>query len=94
MVSESAQENAMGKSFGIHKALDMAGSAIGILLSYLLLEKFRKRGRELSDGVCHFHRSEFVGIGAVRLCKGEERATPGQTSGNDSGAIFLLWIAV
>jgi MFS family permease len=37
MVSESAQENAMGKSFGIHKALDMAGSAIGILLSYLLL---------------------------------------------------------
>lgn len=37
MVSESADKGAMGKSFGIHKALDMAGSAIGILLSYLLL---------------------------------------------------------
>lgn len=37
MVSESAQENTMGRSFGIHKALDMAGSAIGILLSYILL---------------------------------------------------------
>lgn len=33
MVSESAEEHTMGKAFGIHKALDMAGSAIGILLS-------------------------------------------------------------
>ena len=37
MVSESAAEGDMGKSFGIHKAMDMAGSAIGILLAYLLL---------------------------------------------------------
>lgn len=37
MVSESADKEHMGKAFGIHKALDMAGSAIGILLSYLLL---------------------------------------------------------
>lgn len=37
MVSESADKNAMGKSFGIHKALDMAGSALGILASYFLL---------------------------------------------------------
>lgn len=39
MVSESAERNAMGKSFGIHKALDMAGSAVGILLSYFLLKR-------------------------------------------------------
>jgi len=38
MVSESADKNQMGKAFGIHKALDMAGSAIGILISYLLLK--------------------------------------------------------
>lgn len=37
MVSESADKNEMGKSFGIHKALDMAGSALGILLAYMLL---------------------------------------------------------
>lgn len=37
LVSESAGENAMGKAFGLHKALDMAGSAIGILLTYFLL---------------------------------------------------------
>lgn len=37
MVAESADKSAMGKSFGIHKMLDMAGSAAGILLSYILL---------------------------------------------------------
>ena len=39
MISESADQNNMGKSFGIHKMLDMAGSAIGILLSFILLKK-------------------------------------------------------
>ena len=39
LVSESADKNEMGKSFGIHKALDMAGSAIGIFLAFILLKK-------------------------------------------------------
>lgn len=38
MVSESAEGDNMGKAFGVHKALDMAGSALGILLSYMLLK--------------------------------------------------------
>jgi MFS family permease len=37
MVSESADRGAMGKAFGVHKALDMAGSALGILLAFLLV---------------------------------------------------------
>lgn len=37
MVCESADSNRMGTAFGIHKALDMAGSAIGILIAYLLI---------------------------------------------------------
>lgn len=37
MVSENADKTSMGKSFGIHKALDMAGSAIGILLAFFML---------------------------------------------------------
>lgn len=37
MVSESADKNNMGKAFGIHKMLDMAGSAIGILIAFLLM---------------------------------------------------------
>lgn len=38
MVSESAEGDTMGKAFGVHKALDMAGSALGIILSYMLLK--------------------------------------------------------
>ncbi len=39
MVSQSADKDHMGRAFGIHKALDMAGSAIGILISWLLLTR-------------------------------------------------------
>lgn len=38
MVSESADKNQMGRAFGIHKMLDMAGSAIGILIAFLLVK--------------------------------------------------------
>lgn len=37
LVSESADRKALGKSFGVHKALDMAGAALGILVTYFLL---------------------------------------------------------
>ena len=37
LVSESADENHMGKAFGIHKALDMSGAALGILVTYFIL---------------------------------------------------------
>lgn len=39
MVSESAERSKMGAAFGIHKALDMAGSAIGIFAAYLILSR-------------------------------------------------------
>ncbi|MEG2378093.1 MAG: MFS transporter, partial [Clostridia bacterium] len=38
MVGESAEEGRLGSAFGIHKALDMAGSAIGILLSFFIVK--------------------------------------------------------
>lgn len=38
MVCDSAEEGHVGKAFGIHKALDMAGSAIGIFIAYYLLK--------------------------------------------------------
>lgn len=44
MVSESADKKNMGKAFGIHKMLDMAGSAIGILLAFLLMRKIGPNG--------------------------------------------------
>jgi len=37
LVSESAGEGGMGRAFGLHKALDMLGSALGILFTWFLL---------------------------------------------------------
>lgn len=44
MVSESADKESMGKSFGIHKMLDMAGSALGILIAFLLMKNIGEDG--------------------------------------------------
>jgi len=38
LVSESADKNNMGKAFGLHKALDMLGAALGILVVYLIMK--------------------------------------------------------
>ena len=37
LVSQSAEAGRQGAAFGLHKALDMAGSALGILAAYLLM---------------------------------------------------------
>jgi MFS family permease len=37
LVSESADKQNMGKAFGLHKAMDMTGTALGILITYFLL---------------------------------------------------------
>lgn len=44
MVSESADKHSMGKAFGIHKMLDMAGSATGILLAFILMKNIGSDG--------------------------------------------------
>jgi MFS family permease len=38
LVSESTGKGMLGKAYGLHKALDMAGSALGILITYFLLK--------------------------------------------------------
>jgi len=37
LVSESTDKNNMGRAFGLHKALDMSGAALGILITYFIL---------------------------------------------------------
>lgn len=54
MVSGSAQAGHAGKAFGIHKALDMAGSAIGILIAFLLLRN--------SSGIFEYKKIFLISI--------------------------------
>jgi len=40
LVSESADKEGMGRAFGLHKALDMLGTALGILITFFILRSF------------------------------------------------------
>jgi MFS family permease len=46
MVAESADKSHMGKAFGLHKGLDLLGTAIGILLAWLILSRFIFSGED------------------------------------------------
>jgi len=41
LVSESSDQMKLGHSFGLHKALDMAGSAMGILAAYFIMSAWK-----------------------------------------------------
>lgn len=47
MVAESAPKGHAGRAFGIHKTLDMAGSALGILLAFLFVRRVGESGYKL-----------------------------------------------
>lgn len=73
LVSESADSAHAGRAFGVHKALDMAGSAVGILAAYFLV-----RG---SGGVADYPRVFAlsilpVGVALVLLCFVREKRQP------------------
>jgi len=44
LVSESTDNENIGKAFGLHKALDMLGAALGILITYFLLSSLGDGG--------------------------------------------------
>ena len=62
LISESANKDSMGKAFGLHKALDMFGAAVGILITYFII-----RG---SDGGYNYKRLFVLSMipAALGLC--------------------------
>jgi MFS family permease len=39
LIAEAADRNRLGRAYGIHKGLDLLGTAVGILLAYIILSK-------------------------------------------------------
>ena len=44
LVAESAQSGGLGSAYGLHKAFDMMGASIGILLAFLLMTSYGSGG--------------------------------------------------
>lgn len=78
MVSESAGKNGLGKAFGVHKALDMAGAATGILLSYLLIgaagARFTYKSLFMVSAI-----PAFIGLSMFLFVKEKQSARPAKT---------------
>jgi MFS family permease len=47
LISESAKEGGKGKAFGLHRAMDTLGAAIGVLLAYFLINRFHENMRSI-----------------------------------------------
>jgi MFS family permease len=60
LVSESADASKMGNAFGLHKALDMAGSALGILITWCVL---REMSAFSSDGL--YGEAQILAIAGI-----------------------------
>lgn len=63
LVSESSDQNHLGHAFGIHKALDMAGAALGILIAYFLVQSQLTEGGQMID----YRRLFLVSIGPALI---------------------------
>ncbi len=77
LVSESAGEDRQGMAFGLHKSLDMAGSAIGIFCAFLILS--------LAGGELPYKRVFLLSaipavVGVAVLCFVRERRAPGRAA--------------
>ncbi|MEI6578859.1 MAG: MFS transporter [Eubacteriales bacterium] len=73
LICESAPKDNLGKSFGLHKALDMAGSALGILISFFLVN--------FSKGDFNYKRLFIISaipafIGLILLSSVKEKKLP------------------
>lgn len=44
LVAEAAQDGGLGKAYGLHKAFDMLGASIGILLAFILMSSLGSDG--------------------------------------------------
>ena len=54
LVSESVDKENMGKAFGLHKALDVLGASLGILITYFIIRNMNDYSNSYTDGGFNF----------------------------------------
>jgi MFS family permease len=81
LVAESSDKNKLGSSFGLHKALDMAGSAIGILLAYVFLRTTTGTGQYKTLFMVSMIPS-FIGLAILLKVKEKGTASKKKDMGN------------
>jgi MFS family permease len=88
MIAESADKTRLGKAYGLHKGLDLLGTATGILLSWLILSSDADTETAVSGGTndSEFQKiflyslvPAFIGLVILLFVKDRKRASAGKT---------------
>ncbi|MDR0503603.1 MAG: MFS transporter [Treponema sp.] len=83
MIAEAADKSRLGKAYGLHKGLDLLGTAIGILLAWLILAGFIfPGGEELGRYRMIFILSlvpAFIGLVILMFVKDNVQKSTGKT---------------
>ncbi|MDR1519650.1 MAG: MFS transporter [Planctomycetota bacterium] len=73
LIAESAENGKLGKAYGLHKAFDMMGSSVGILLAFVLLDSSAANG--FRDIFVVSMIPALIGTLCVLFVKGGKRET-------------------
>jgi len=76
MVAESAGKSQLGKAYGLHKGLDLLGTAIGILLAWFILASGDNEYRKI---FLFSLIPAFIGLGILLFVKDKKQESAGKT---------------
>jgi MFS family permease len=75
MVAESAGKSQLGKAYGLHKGLDLLGTAIGILLAWFILASGDNEYKKI---FLFSLIPAFIGLGILLLVKDKKQESTGK----------------
>jgi len=76
MIAESAGKSMLGKAYGLHKGLDLGGTAIGIFLAWLILSTGDNEYKKI---FLYSLIPAFIGLGVLFLVKDKKQESTGKT---------------
>ena len=76
MIAESAEKSRLGKAYGLHKGLDLLGTAIGILLAWFILSFGDNEYKRI---FLYSLIPAFIGLVILLLVKDKKRESSGKT---------------
>ncbi|MDR2718436.1 MAG: MFS transporter [Treponema sp.] len=97
LIAESAGSSGRGKAYGLHKGLDLLGTAIGILLAWLILSSGDNQYKKI---FLYSLIPAFIGLAILFLVKDKKQESAGKTIAfnwknlNPRLKLFLVFIFI
>jgi len=76
MIAEAAEKSKLGKAYGLHKGLDLLGTAIGILLAWFILSSGDNQYKKI---FLYSLIPAFIGLAVLLFVKDKKQESTGKT---------------